>query len=138
MAGQPGSLAGLVPDSDAGRVPELARDLPGLAAAFDGGHMGARLRDALGGDELTIESCAPGHATYVDRTCVLLRYRLDVRQRTTIRGALVNARLFGDSSAAAAYVRTDLAPLARRAAAHPAPVRWSRRAASLDDLALAA
>jgi ABC-type multidrug transport system fused ATPase/permease subunit len=99
------------------RNPTLQRELPGLATAFDAEAMREQLQTALFGKahgNYTIESCAPGKATYLPGKSCLLRYELEVRDSTTgeILRPLVNARVFRSQSACMSYQRERLASLA--------------------------
>jgi ABC-type multidrug transport system fused ATPase/permease subunit len=113
---QPVSSA--IPARDALHSPAVHRELPGLAAAFDGDQMCELLqRSLLDGRRrhLRIVDCRPGKATYVPGDCCIVRYRL--RLETDDRPAaehLVVGRVFGDPAACAAYARQELAPLASR------------------------
>lgn len=81
--------------------------------------MRPRLQDALFGDRgrYRIEVCRPRQATYLPGAGCLLRYELDVTDRTGNRTLkpLVAARIFRTPLACKRYVRDRLAPLAERA-----------------------
>jgi ABC-type multidrug transport system fused ATPase/permease subunit len=96
--------------------PALQRDLPGLPAAFDPEVMRAHLQAALfGGDRAayTIGRITPGQAIYLVGECCVLRYALEITDRTTAQTLkpLVMGRVFPTPEAAARYKRDRLDPL---------------------------
>lgn len=97
-------------------------------------HLQALLRDGY-----TVERCQPVDARYRPGRGCTLRYRLELHgpARGERLQCLVGARLFGSATAADGYLRERLAPLARRAAGHPALVPFARPVAAVSPLALA-
>jgi thiamine kinase-like enzyme len=96
--------------------PALARDLPGLPAAFDAATMREHLQAALlGGDgaQYTISRITPGQAIYLVGEVCVLRYTLELADAAggqTV-DALVVGRVFPTQEAAAVYKRDRLDPL---------------------------
>lgn len=99
--------------------PALARELPGLATAFDAQQMWPLLQDALlgGGRRYRIDACRPRQAAYLLEGGCLLRYELEVTDATGRRSLrpLVTARLFRTFAGCRRYAGARLAPLAERA-----------------------
>jgi hypothetical protein len=99
--------------------PALARELPGLATAFDPQQMLPRLQDALfgGRGRYRIEACRQCQATCLPGASCLLRYELEVTDESSDRTLkpLVAARVFRRPLGWRRYVRARLAPLAERA-----------------------
>jgi aminoglycoside phosphotransferase (APT) family kinase protein len=142
MAGRVGTLGPVPHTALAGPLESAAlmRELPGLSQALDAPSMAPRLEGALladGSPVLSIASCVTRSPTYLHGGGFLLRYEIDIEQGPNLQQrAMVNARLFETSSAAADHARR-LRTIARLAGSHPALRPFPRRVAILEDLRMA-
>ncbi|MGH8929193.1 MAG: hypothetical protein ACRDZO_00775 [Egibacteraceae bacterium] len=113
--------------------PGLLRELPGLAAAFDGDRMRAVIGEALAGAGSRIDGCRPGKALYLPGDSAIVRYQLRIGSEDRI----VCGRVFPDPAASQRYVDERLTPLAARAAGRPETVSFSATVAHVEPLAMA-
>ncbi len=143
---QEGSLLTIDPVANLG----LRRELPGLAAAFDGDMMRVVICEALAGAGSRIDSCQPGRATYLPGEGATVRYRLRMGSAAgradpgldTVAASgsderIVCARVFPDPAMSRRYVDERLAPLASRAAGRPETAPFEAIVAHVEPLAIA-
>lgn len=120
--------------------PVVQSKLPGLKTAFDAETMRRFLQEVLFGKnraQYHIETCAPGKAIYLGKSCTL-RYQLQVKNSATgeILPLLVGGRVFGDQLAAAIYLRDRLAPLVELMRGRPETGPFASPVAMIEPLAM--
>jgi hypothetical protein len=136
--GEPGEQQAT--DRDLWRSPGLRAELPGLEGAFDERVMRGHLHAALFADErrAVIERCERAQAVYAPGDGCVVRYRIQVRDRSNglVAPALVIGRLFADPRSAHAYLDSRLAPLASAMRGRPEVAPFARPVAVLEPLAM--
>lgn len=96
--------------------PALRRELPTLKRAFDVTAIQEYLQSTLFDPHLrryTIAVCELEQATYVPEDCCIVRYRLEIQDRSSGRRSLslVSGRVFASEPTCHAYLHHRLAPL---------------------------
>ena len=132
--------APIVADRDPSRSPALRAELPGLEDAFDErvmrGHLHATLCE--GERRGVIERCERAQAVYTPGDGCVVRYRIQVRDRSSgaVIPGLVIGRLFADPRSAHTYLDSRLAPLARTMRGRPEVAPFATPVAVLEPLAM--
>src|SRR5436190_18986273 len=113
-SGKSAASAPIVADRDLCRSSALRAELPGLEGAFDERVMRGHLHATLLEDErrVVIERCERAQAVYAPGDGCVVRYRIQVRDRSSgsLAPALVIGRLFADPRSARTYLQSRLAP----------------------------
>jgi hypothetical protein len=122
--------------------PVVRKDIPGIEEAFDAARMREHLNEALVTEaegRYTIETCVPGHATYLSHNRCLLRYEIELRDRDGGQAlpGLVNARVFGTQSGSDEYFEQRLRPLTDSVRGRPETGFFIRSATTVPSLNMA-
>jgi hypothetical protein len=124
---------------DPRRSPVLHRELPGLERAFNGETVRAPFQRALlGGDHGTheIAECRPRQVSYLPGVCCVLRYDVDIRERSGLRSlrTLINGRVHPSIDASSTYHDERLLPLAQGARSRDELAPFLDPVAQIDEL----
>jgi ABC-type multidrug transport system fused ATPase/permease subunit/aminoglycoside phosphotransferase (APT) family kinase protein len=125
------------PHMDALASGHLHKYLPGLDLAMDASHMGPVLQSALFGGvwgALEVERCWPGKATYLPPDACVIRYKVDLRDRSGERriSVTVGGRLFRDAAASIRFLEERVGPLAQAASGRPELAAFTAPGARVD------